>query len=691
MPPRRKLWRIYCFVRNNQGALLTHGYMKNACTRNARTPRRRRARPEWLAASFALLLSCLCLSAIAGEDGAAPSAPAKKDERNAAPLPATVIELDGSISSSPDGGEIEYRWRQLSGPAATLSDPTAAKPYFSTVEPGTYVFELVVSANGLDSEPHIVQLEIEAENLPPVAKVPRELVGMVGKALEVDGSDSFDPEGRELRYRWRPLSPGLELPKQERRNPVLTFEPDTEGVFEVELRVNDGELTSEPAICRLTIKPQPKPPVARARVSTLEAKPDTPPSGKTASELTKYINDAAVEDGSGVPLGIVKPPVAAKAPAEPVAELAAMAAPSFPVQTAPGAPIAPPPPLPAFDAATPPVARIRGPAVAEAGTAVVLDARDSFNPSGNRMEYRWRQTAGPLVSGLEVVLDGAAERFTATLPGEYAFELVVVDGGLPSEPVTHRMRIDAAPEPPVAIVAAPATVSKGELVRMDATGSRDPSGKKLIYRWRQTGGPAVRNYIIDDSVGDAAPAFNASAPGTYSFELIVSNGSLNSKPAEVDIVVLDAALTPAVAISGPKAAKVGDRVALDAIPTNLDGRTVSYLWRQVEGPVMAMPQGGGMRAFVIPPLNGRYVFMLTALENGQAVAMATSTLDVYAGDVPRAVAAPVAAGRVPELAPLPNTPAPRPPPPESFPPAGVPSAGAGRPAAQVLQGTRYGG
>lgn len=643
----------------------------------------------------ALLFTCLpALSGQPKDDSLRPAS-ARKGPRGGPAIPATLIELDGSISSSPDGAELLYKWRQVSGPSVKLSDDTIAKPHFRTNEPGIYVFELVVSANGLDSEPHVVQLEIEAENLPPVAKVPRELTGQVGKEMEVDGSDSFDPEGEELAYRWRPLTPGLGIPAEELRNPVLTFEPTRDGVFELELVVFDGELKSDPAVCRLTIKPKPVPPVARARVITLDAPPQ-PSSSATksappVSALAASINASASADPEDA-----APQAAPVRP--PVAELAAMVPPSFPARSEPPpAPLSTPPaalppaaPIPvplspvAIEVARP-VARIQGPAQTEAGKGVVLDARSSFAPSGNRMDYRWLQRAGAIVENKERVFDGAAERFVVPLPGEYEFELVVVDNGVESEPVAHRMQVQAAPEPPLALVSAPTHAVKGELVRMDATRSSDPSGARLIYRWRQTGGPPVRNYVIDDNLGDAVPGFHPPSPGTYSFELVVSNGTLNSMPAEVDIVVGDAIVAASVSIAGPRTARVGERVALDAIPDNTNGRTLSYLWQQVDGPGLAMPQGGGMRAFVVPPLDGHYLFTLTALENGQAVASAVSTLDVYrggGGPAPRGAGSQTVTGRVPELTPLPNTPAPRSPPLESFPPT---SPDQRRPAAQVMQ------
>ena len=66
--------------------------------------------------------------------------------------------------------------------------------------------EKVVTANGVKSKPCIVELMVERENQPPVVKVPLEVQGEVGKILEVDAGESYDPEGENLTYRWRPLT-----------------------------------------------------------------------------------------------------------------------------------------------------------------------------------------------------------------------------------------------------------------------------------------------------------------------------------------------------------------------------------------------------------------------------------------------------------------------------------------------------
>lgn len=480
-------------------------------------------------------------------------------------LPTALIELDGTDSENPDGGDMLYEWTQIEGPKVELSDPRAPKPYFRTGKPGLYRFQLIVTANGLKSDPFIVELMIERENNPPIAKAPEETRGEVGKLLEVDGRESYDPEGNELTYRWRPLTRGLDIPFAALNQPVLSFEPTQDGVFEVELVVSDGETVSRPAITRLTIRPRPRPPVARGRA---------------------------------VPREIPTAPQ--------------------PEQT-----MAPP-------AGSAPVARIEGPTVTQLGEAVMLDARGSRGSSGSRLEYLWRQKSGAFIGDFELVFDGAAERFVPPRVGDYEFELIVADGPRESPPIIHKLQVVKEPDPPVAVVVAPARAMPGALVRMDATQSYDLQGSPLVYRWRQTGGPKVTKYVIDEKIGDAAPAFHPPSDGMYSFELVVSNGKKQSKPVEIDIEVGTARRQPSLAIIGPEVANAGDRLLLAVEPRDADGRALTYAWRQVEGPGTAMVPASGPRIAATPPAPGRYIIDVTALENGQVVATARRTLEVFA-------------------------------------------------------------
>jgi hypothetical protein len=59
-------------------------------------------------------------------------------------VPSGTISLDGSGSYDPDGDAITYQWTQISGPAVTLSAPTAAQTTFTAADGQSYSFRLMV-------------------------------------------------------------------------------------------------------------------------------------------------------------------------------------------------------------------------------------------------------------------------------------------------------------------------------------------------------------------------------------------------------------------------------------------------------------------------------------------------------------------------------------------------------------------
>ena len=71
----------------------------------------------------------------------------------------SVVQLDGSASSDPDGDPLTYAWSITSKPAgstAALSDPVAGNPSFTADMEGTYVLRLIVNDGDLDSVPDTI-------------------------------------------------------------------------------------------------------------------------------------------------------------------------------------------------------------------------------------------------------------------------------------------------------------------------------------------------------------------------------------------------------------------------------------------------------------------------------------------------------------------------------------------------------
>jgi hypothetical protein len=81
-------------------------------------------------------------------------------------LPALVV-LDGGASSDPNGAALSYHWRQIGGPAVSLSAPGTTRPSFNAFQLTTYVFELIVNNGSFNSFADVVQVTVT--NAPPTA------------------------------------------------------------------------------------------------------------------------------------------------------------------------------------------------------------------------------------------------------------------------------------------------------------------------------------------------------------------------------------------------------------------------------------------------------------------------------------------------------------------------------------------
>ncbi|MFH2049142.1 MAG: Ig-like domain-containing protein [bacterium] len=117
-------------------------------------------------------------------------------------------------------------------------------------------------------------------------------------------------------------------------------------------------------------------------------------------------------------------------------------------------------------------------------------------------------------------------------------------------------------------------VPVSSIVTLDGTGSSDPDIQPLTYDWLQISGPGVS---LSDPT-DPMPTFAPPLPGTYQFELVVSDGDLFSDPDTVDIIVINVA--PPEAITDLTIAINADAIDLawseitfdtDALPTTISG------------------------------------------------------------------------------------------------------------------------
>ncbi|QYZ67155.1 MAG: hypothetical protein OI74_04290 [Gammaproteobacteria bacterium (ex Lamellibrachia satsuma)] len=187
-----------------------------------------------------------------------PVADAGTDQNVTANFPVT---LNGSNSSDTDLDPVAYSWSLVSTPVDWTSWPGAwpllsegreASPTFTPTVNGNYILRLTVNDNQVSSDSDSVTVTVSGSmiNSPPVADAgPDQPDAVTGVQVTLDGSGSSDPDTDPITFLWHfesvPLlsmmsDASLATPTLEQ--PVFT--PDVEGVYQLSLVVNDGQLDS---------------------------------------------------------------------------------------------------------------------------------------------------------------------------------------------------------------------------------------------------------------------------------------------------------------------------------------------------------------------------------------------------------------------------------------------------------------
>ena len=88
--------------------------------------------------------------------------------------------------------------------------------------------------------------------------------------------------------------------------------------------------------------------------------------------------------------------------------------------------------------------------------------------------------------------------------------------------------------PPVANAGSDQTAEVNTLVTLDGSASNDPDGDSLTFSWTQAAGPSI-NLSNPTSM---RPTFTPTVSGSYTFQLVVNDGKVDSAPDYVTITIL---------------------------------------------------------------------------------------------------------------------------------------------------------
>jgi len=497
----------------------------------------------------------------------------------------STVQLNGTGSTDPEGRPITYSWSFVSKPAdsnAALNSPTSATPTFVLDTYGSYTLQLIVSDAKSSSAPSTVI--INTQNTAPVANAGPAQSVSTQTTVHLDGSKSTDVDGDPLTYQWSfvsvPSGSTAVLSNSTLVNP--TFVTDKVGNYVVQLIVNDGQQNSAPS--QGTITDSFVPPTANAGPNqSVEVESTVQLDGSHSTDLQGYpltYNWSILSTPAGSTATLsdphaVKPTFKVDLLGNYVIQLivndgvANSAASTVTISTSDVAPVA-------------------NPGAAQTvtvGTIVSLDGSQSTDSDGQPLTYSWSMTTKPSGSNATLVSPTSPKpSFRADLPGTYVIQLIVNDGFLSSQPAT--VTISTNDVAPVANPGTNQTVTAGDTVQLDGTGSTDSDSEPVTYRWAILSQPSGAGATLSSTTAPK-PTFVASLAGTYVVQLIVNDGFLDSQPATVTMTANPPNQPPTVSAGSNQMTTLpANCVTLNgsAFSVQPPSSPVAVQWTQLSGP-----------------------------------------------------------------------------------------------------------
>jgi len=223
------------------------------------------------------------------------------------------------------------------------------------------------------------------------------------------------------------------------------------------------------------------------------------------------------------------------------------------------------------------------------------DGHGGFNPYG--VDYLMKANDLAAIELLDSDLDGYdnyTEIHANSFPGD--------QNSVPTEPTNSPPSANAGPDQ---------TVSVGNTVTLDGSGSKDVDGDQLTMAWSFVSVPAGSSAALSRPTA-VKPTFVADIGGSYVVQLLVSDGQMAGDP---DTVTISTQNSAPVADAGPdQKASVGDTITLDGSrSSDTDGDTLTYSWSfasQPAGSIAALTDSSALQPAFSVDIPGTYVVRL---------------------------------------------------------------------------------
>lgn len=403
---------------------------------------------------------------------------------------------------------------------------------------------MIQASHTLDNGNTIIQkikLEVvdNSQNAAPMADAGSNQNVTTGSVVTLDGGQSSDPNNDPLTYAWTlvttPSGSNAALSDMTLFNP--TFTPDVDGIYVVELVVNDGTTDSAPATVTITASSGNSAPTANAG-----------PNQNVTTGANVTLDGSGSSDADGDPLTYAWTLTSAPAGSSAALSNANQVNPTFTADVdgtyvieliVDDGTIASSPATVTVNAASGNSAP-----TADAGpnqnvatfSVVTLDGSGSSDADNDPLTYAWRLVSTP--AGSSTVLSNPADvnpTFTADMDGTYVVELIVNDGTTASSPATVTITASTANSAPTANAGPNQSVSAGTIVTLNGSGSSDPDNDALTYNWTLVSRPTGSTATLPNPADTEQVFITPDVAGDYVVQLVVNDGTVNSAADRVTI------------------------------------------------------------------------------------------------------------------------------------------------------------
>lgn len=543
-------------------------------------------------------------------------------------LPISNATLTGSGSFDPDGTISSYSWTQEFGPSqASIGTPNSANTIVSRMIAGLYRFRLTARDNDGAIATNTIDVEIigSQSNQAPVAN-PGNKISTTGSSVTVNGSGSYDPDGRVVSYNWKQYSGPTNATISSARSASSTVSNLARGSYYFELEVVDdkgGVSKGYVNVAAGGTSSQPPPPnqspqasaggtqnlILPTNAATLDGSASTDPDGNIASYRWRQVSGPTTAPMSNA--NAVRNVVSNMVAGSYVFELTvtdndgATAAARMTINLTNGN-------------NTPPIANAGwNQTLPLPINAATLNGSSSTDPDGSIVSYRWTQISGPTTAPMTNP-NGVTNVVSNMVAGTYTFRLTVTDNqGATATADMNVILVGAVNEPPTANAGWNQNlILPTNAATLNGSASSDPDGSITSYRWTQISGPSTVPMSNPNGVSNVVSNMVA---GTYTFRLTVTDNQGASSSATMDVNLRAENNTPPVANAGwnqtiplpINAATLNGSASSDA-----DGYIASYRWVQISGPsIPPMSNPNGVTNIITNLIAGTYTFQLTVTDN----------------------------------------------------------------------------